>query len=245
MKMSTGMVGMLLVALLTGANAIDGLVISPKWKAVIGGIVVGATALLQILAHVSNPDGTSANLPAGLTPIQLEEYRKQFLQAADKAKAAGAVVLCLLFAGMAPARAQGLPERFGAAGMGFQSASAPQTSGWAAMCLKAAERIYTCGATDYAAGSSSARAEVDTLLVSSGPITIFAKGGAGAATSTTGVGGSFAGGGVATLDLSKLLRWAAGVYAVASITLVKNDVTVTGSAFGGQSVFRFGFGRSF
>jgi len=239
------MVGLLIVAALNGMNAVTDF-IPAKWKpAVLAASVIGGT-VLQVLAHFSNPDGTSANLPNGmakLDPAQIDEIRRALIKG-------GALLFCLVFAGMGSIRAQGLPDRFGAAGMGFQSTAAPAASGWAAVCLKAAERVYTCGATDYAAGSSSARAEVDTVLAAAGPLTLFAKGGAGAATGAGGVGASYTGGGVATLDLSRWVKIAQGLHAVASITYTKNDVSVAGDgaglqSFGAKPVFRFGFGRAF
>ncbi len=78
MKFSTGMLGLSLVAVVNGINSLTDL-LPTKWKYWAFFAVSMLAGAIQVLAHISNPDGTSANLPQGLTPAQLEEYRKLFL----------------------------------------------------------------------------------------------------------------------------------------------------------------------
>ncbi len=183
----------------------------------------------------------------------IDEILAMSKRASKKPGGLGRIALLIGACFVATASAQTLPDRFGAAGLGFQSTATPQTSGWASVCVRTTDRIYSCGATDYAGTSSSARAEFDTRIYSVGGLNVFAKAGAGAATgSDGGVGGSFTGGGVITFDVSKWLKVAGpGLNAVFSMTFTKNDVNepaVVGTglaAFGAKSVFRFGFGKAF
>ena len=140
--------------------------------------------------------------------------------------------------------AQSLPDNLYAAGVGFQSAASPQTSGWLSYCHRTGDRIAACLATDYTGSTTSQRAEIMTHLYTTGRLHIFGKAGAGTAQGNNGgVGAAYSAGGVALFDLK------VGLHAVVSISWLKQNVSVatTGNFlqdYASKAVFRFGFGRS-
>lgn len=147
-----------------------------------------------------------------------------------------------------------LPANFAAAGGGFQGTGNPQASGWAEGCHRNPDApifglllpSYLCLATDYSGTATSARADVDTVLLHRGWFTAGTKTGGGAAYNANGVGGSFAGGGWMTIKMGS-------IYVAASATWRKDDVVaavqnkaapVVLRALKDTAVFRIGFGMA-
>lgn len=160
------------------------------------------------------------------------------------------IALAAMLALSLPSHAQN-PSHFVGMGMGFQSASNQQMSGWMNFCTKTTEKVYSCAATDMTGGVTSIRAGIETIIFHQGLLTVSAKGDAGVATSSTGgVGGSYGGGGSFLFDISKPTK-ITNLYLVGSVTLLKSNVIdqTAGkgplSIFGSRGVFRFGFGRTF
>ena len=151
----------------------------------------------------------------------------------------------------------GLQNNFAGVGFGFQSAGNPQTSGWAEAChrnpdvtlLGLALPSYACAATDYAPAATSARVDVETVILHHGGFFAGTKTGAGAAVGSAGVGASYALGGWGAVDVSKFLNLD-GLYLVASSTWQKDDIAAavqsgplaqTLRTLTSRATFRFGF----
>jgi hypothetical protein len=151
----------------------------------------------------------------------------------------------------------GLQNNFAGVGFGFQSVGNPQTSGWAEAChrnpdvtlLGLSLPSYACAATDYAPAATSARVDVDTVILHRGGFFAGTKTGAGAAVGSAGVGASYALGGWGAVDVSKFLKLD-GLYLVASSTWQKDDIAVATQAgtlsqtlrtLTSRATFRFGF----
>jgi hypothetical protein len=170
-----------------------------------------------------------------------------------------AIVLVALVA-PAPAMAQAQPyDNFAAAGLGFQQVATPQLSGWAEMChrnpdlnvLGMALPSYLCAATDYTSVATSARVNVNTVLLYNHWLAAGTKTGAGAAMNNNGVGGSFDLGCWGAMRVSELLK-IDGLHLVASVTWQKDNVAAAAQAgtvpqvlkhLGAHATFRFGFGK--
>lgn len=156
------------------------------------------------------------------------------------------------------------PSNFAAAGVGFQKTSSPQTSGWATVCHSnptvnlwgLSLPSYLCASTDYSGVSTSARADIATVIVQHGWFTAGTKTGVGVSTASntvgsTNVGGAFDLGGWASFDTSKLFK-VTGLKTVVSISWLKQDISgISGEPpatilrdLSERAVFRFGFGRS-
>lgn len=158
--------------------------------------------------------------------------------------------IALLATCTVPAKAQ-LPDHFMGAGLGFQNSAIPKTSGWIDICTQAYTNLYACIATDYSGGTTSTRAEGHQMFYQYRNCGLFGTVGAGAATGVTGgVGGSFDAGGVIGCAIPEKLIRQKGIYAVFSGSWNKRNVleaATVGSAlhtFGAQTVWRFGFGKT-
>lgn len=150
-----------------------------------------------------------------------------------------------------------LPSNLGGFGAGFQSTAMPKASGWADVCRRNPDvplfdwklPSYSCAATDYTTGSTSARADIDTVAIHTKYVLAGSKTGAGAAIGANGIGGSFALGGWLSVDVSKVVKLSQ-VYFTASATWQKDDiVAAVGAAapgaalrtLGTRATWRFGF----
>lgn len=145
-----------------------------------------------------------------------------------------------------------LPQHFTGAGLGFQNSATPKASGWFDTCILTVPTLYACVATDYSNGTTSNRAEVHQLFRQFKNCSIFGTAGAGAATGATGgVGGAFDMGGVVGCNIPVKIVRTAGMVAVFSGSWQKNnvvqapDVGTAFRAFGSQTIWRFGVGKTF
>jgi hypothetical protein len=168
-----------------------------------------------------------------------------------------ALLLIVLVAFVVPLAAQVttvfpvLPDKFIGGGLGFQNSAVPKASGWFSTCVKTLDRVYGCASTDYAAGVTSARAEAFPAIAKVYGCYLLGKTGAGASTGGNGgIGGSFDLGGVAACPIPEKILKIPNLVAVFSGSWQKNDVnqfdgTAAGfRAFASQTIWRFGFGRT-
>ncbi len=133
------------------------------------------------------------------------------------------------------------------AGVGYQASVGKST--WINACRKTANLLYACLAADDLGGIKTGRAGLETIIMQRGIFTLTMKADAGAATTVVGTRTAYGVGGSTILDISALTK-SAGTYIVGSASLLKSSVqlpTDTSSlkAFGDQTVFRFGIGKSF
>ena len=148
---------------------------------------------------------------------------------------------------------QTLPQHFTGGGMGFQAAATTnKLSGWSTYCLPVSKKLWGCAATDFNAGTTSARADVDLLVFNYKNVCyVLGKSGAGAASNLTNLGGSFDFGGILACEPSALFRRLAKDYLVVfSGSWQKNNVNELFGpnfnlrSFGAQTVWRFGVGKT-
>lgn len=170
------------------------------------------------------------------------------------------VVSCCFGQTATPPTPPTLPSNFAAAGLGFQSTATPQTSGWLSVCHRnpdlniagLALPSFLCASTDYSAAATSARVDLDTIVLQKSVFAAGFKTGGGAAINSNGVGGSYALGGFGVADISSFVK-IAGARLAASITWQKDDVAAASQGatvpivlqqLGARATFRFGFGKS-
>jgi hypothetical protein len=149
--------------------------------------------------------------------------------------------------------AQTLPHHFSGAGGGFQAAAnTNKASGWTTYCLPVSDKIWGCAATDFNAGTTSARADVDVLVYNyKNACYVLSKSGAGAASNLANLGASFDFGGIVACQVSGIFKRAPKDYlAVFSGSWQKNNVNELFGpnfnlrSFGAQTVWRFGVGKA-
>ncbi len=145
-----------------------------------------------------------------------------------------------------------LPQHFTGVGLGFQQSPTPKASGWFDTCILTVPTLYACVATDYSNGTTSNRAEIHQKMFEFRSCIGFGTAGAGAATGATGgVGGAFDMGGVLACPIPEKLVRTKGLAAVFSGSWQKNNVVQAPDAgtafraFGQQTVWRFGVGKTF
>jgi hypothetical protein len=170
-----------------------------------------------------------------------------------------ALVLAFLLVG-AVMVAEDLPNNFAGAGLGYQNQASPQTSGWSEYChrnpdikmLGLTMPSYLCAATDYSGQVTSARVDLDTVLVYRSWFAAGTKTGGGAGVNSNGVGGAYALGVWGAISIAKVVKLDK-LSIAASVTWNKDDVVVAQQAgqlpmvlkaLGSRACYRFGFGKA-
>jgi hypothetical protein len=161
--------------------------------------------------------------------------------------------LLLISAALLVQAEQTLPSHFTGGGMGFQAAAiGNKLSGWSTYCVPANDRVWGCAATDFTAGTTSARTDLDILVYKyKDACYVLGKSGAGAASNLTNLGGSFDLGGAVLCRPSLVFKRLSPNYLmVFSGSWQKNNVNeLIGPnfdlrSFGAQTIWRFGVGKT-